>query len=340
VTGYLIGVNAVLAVMIVLIVLFILGMRLVVIHRMRRDSRFRPAAELAIAEHLAGIDAKPAAGGRDEREVLLTVAVQALADLRGSERARLVTLLEQLGFVDEAVSRLRARRWVTRRRAAETLAAIGTPTAAVGLRTGLHDRDALVRTTCARTLAEVAEEDAVPEIAAVAERDAPKVPGAAAAVVLALAEHRSSALAPLLAGDAAPEVRLVALTLAGELRLTEHSPALRVGLSDRDDVAATAATGLGHIGDIEAVGALVDLAGDEGRSQAARAAAIKALGAIGQASTVPALEAQLRASDWVLQAAAAQALTLMGEPGEAALRQATASDRQEVRELAEAALEP
>jgi HEAT repeat protein len=339
-TGFLLAVNAVLACAIVAMGGFILAMRVALTRRLRRDTRYRPAAELSIAEYVAGGGEPPAPAGRDERAVLLTVAVDALGDVFGAERARLVALLERLGYTDDAISRLRTRRRVRRRWAAETLSAIGSPTAASGLRAGLRDSDALVRTTCARTLAEVGPEDAVPEITAIAERDAPKVPGAAAAVVLALAEYRPAALAPLLSRDASTEVRFVALTLAGELRLAEYAPLLLACLDDADDLAAVAARGLGDIGEVEADGPLREVMLDKRRGQAVRAAASAALGAIGQPESVPALEAQLQDADWVLQAAAAQALTRMGEPGMDALRRAAAAGQADARELAEAALAP
>jgi HEAT repeat protein len=339
-TGFLLVVNVVLAGLVVAMTAFILTMRVVLAGRLRREGRFRPAAELSLAEYVAGGGEPPAPAGRDERVVLLTVAIDALGDLRGAERARLVVLLERLGYVDDAISGLRARRRVTRRRAAETLSAIGPLTAVSGLRAGLEDSDALVRTTCARTLAEVGSPDAVPAITAIAERDAPKVPGAAAAVVLALAEYRPAALAPLLSRDASTEVRFVALTLAGKLRLAEHAPLLLACLDDPDELAVAAARGLGDIGEVEAVGPLREVMLDERRGQAVRATATEALGAIGQPGSVPALEAQLQHADWVLQAAATKALARMGGPGTDALHRAAAAGPAQARELAEAALAP
>ncbi len=339
-SSILIGVNAVLAAAIVGMVMFILIIRMVAGGRIRRENQFRPGAERAISEYLADGCDPPCPAGRAERTVMFNVAVEALGDLRGAERTRLAQLLQRFGYTDDAISGLRSRRRFTRRRAAEALSAIGTPAAESSLRAALDDPDALVRTTCARTLAEVGSADAVPEIIAIARRDAPKTPGAAAAVVLALAERWPAALAPLLGPDVPAEVRFVAITLAGDLRLAEYAPLLMACLTDHDDLAASAAQGLGRIGEVDAVGPLTELMRDGRRSQAVRAAATGALGVIGQPSVVPALEAQLDASDWVLQDAAVQALARLGDPGEAALRRAASADRGEIRELAEAALAP
>ncbi len=126
--------------------------------------------------------------------------------------------------------------------------------------------------------------------------------------------------------------------MVGKLRLSQHATLLRACLGERDELAAGAATGLGLIGDVRSVGALMDLAGDDRRALSARTAAIAALGSIGTASAVPLLEAQL-GGDWSLTAAAVRALSWLGDPGGAALRRAVASSRPEVRALAGAALE-
>jgi HEAT repeat protein len=67
------------------------------------------------------------------------------------------------------------------------------------------------------------------------------------------------------------------------------------------------------------------LASDEDRGPLARAAAVTALGTIGDLNALPVLESQLRAPDWSLRAAAAEALSRLGEPGAAALRAAGSS---------------
>jgi hypothetical protein len=61
--------------------------------------------------------------------VFLAIAQEALADLRGAERDRLAAVALRLGYTEDAVRRLRARRAAVRRRAAETLALLATPLA-------------------------------------------------------------------------------------------------------------------------------------------------------------------------------------------------------------------
>jgi HEAT repeat protein len=337
--GVLARVVAWLAAAVVLLVALNIGLRIVARRREGQERRLRPRAELSIAEYLAGSGAMPDPTGQGERGVLLRVALDALADLRGSERARLVELLEQRGYVAEAMSGLRARRRALRLRATETLAAAATAAAVPALTAGLASRDALVRTACARTLAEVGGDDVTGAIVATAERDVDVAPGAAAAVVLALGINRPSALAPLLGRDVTPKARAVAIAVVGALRLSEHAAPLQACLADSDELAAAASRGLGLIGEVRSVGALMDLACDEHRAPFARAAAITALGSIGDVSALPLLDSQLRVADWTLRAAAAEALGRLGDPGEAALRVAASSGRPEVRAPAEAALQ-
>ena len=344
-TAALLGVVISLAAAVVLLNGAIVATRAALIRRQRRLRRLRPGIETLLAEYLAGTGAVPSAATSRERAVLLDVALEAIADLRGEERARLVGLLEELGFVASAMSGLSARRCVSLRRAAETLATIGSRAAVGALTAALRDRDARVAATCAYTLAEIGGEEIVPAVIATIVRDAVAAPGITAAAMLALGAKRPSALAPLLAGDMAAPVRMTAIGVVSELRLPRYLPTLRACLTDAagrdsDDVAASAARGLGLIGDAEAVEALIGLASDTSRTGAVRAAAAQALGSIGDPRAVPSLDAQLRARDWVVRATATRALGELGEAGIAVLRRAASSGSEEVRLLAQAALQP
>lgn len=337
-TGVLADTVAGLALAVVLLAVLIVAVRGRTVGRGRREAGLRPPAERLLAEFLVGSPPRPAMTRPDERAVLLHAALEALADLRGSERTRLVELLDQLGYARQAMSELAHRRRAVRRRAAETLAAMASPAAVPALTAGLADRDILVRATCARVLAEIGGEEIVPLAAAAAGRDVLIAPGAAAAVVLALGQRRPAALTPLLDPAAPPELRAIALTLVGELRLAQYAPALQEALGDSDTIAASAARGLGMIGESRAARALARLALDEQRSASARADAVTALGSIGDRAEIHVLERLIAAADWPVQAAAARALARLGPPGLAALHRAARSSQPLVRELAEAAV--
>ncbi len=330
-----------LAAAVALLAVTIVVLRVVSSVRRGRRRELRPRVELALATFLVGEGGSaPAPATRVEREVLQAVALDALMELRGAERARVATLLERLGYVDAAVSALGARRRADRRRAAELLALAGSDAAVPALTAGLADRDPIVRGTCARALAEIGGEDVVPAILGVVERDAVGAPGEVAATVLALGTSRPAAVGGLLGPEVEPKLRAVAAAVAGELRLAEHAPALRMCLEAREDeVAARAARGLGLIGDADAVPRLVRLVAEEHRTPFVRAAAATALGAIGDAAAVPALERELHADDWALRASAAAALALLGDSGGAALRRAAGSAGGDARAQVRAVLE-
>ena len=328
--------DSVLAALVCLLVLSLLGVRALIRLREERRRRLWPDASLAVARYVTTGGPAPRPAGRAERAILRDAAMQALFDLRGRELDLLVELVGQLGYTAGAAAALTARRRAVRRRAAETLAIIATPATASALRAALDDPDALVRTSCARTLARVGTQDDVPAIAGVARRDIVQAPGAAAAVVLALGRSHRAALGQLLSAQAPAQLRIVAAEVAGRLRLPELAPELRACLHDGDELATAAAQGLGMIGDIEAARELQDVVRASGRAASARAAAMTALGSIGDAKSVPVLEPQLEADDWALRAAAAQGLARLGEPASWALRRAVRWGPPEAREQAEA----
>ena len=304
----------------------------------RTVSRLGPAAETAIGEYLAGDARLPWAEGKAERAVLFRAAVEALGDLRGGERDRLADMLDRLGFVGEARSRLCSRRRAARRSAAETLAVIGTSSALAAVRPALADRDVLVRTTVARLLAEAGDDEAALAVAAVAEHDVELAPGAVAAVVLTLGQSKPAALGRMLRPGVSAPLKAIAITVAGDLRLASCGPALQASLADDDAISAAAATGLGRIGETMAVPALIELACDESRSANVRTAAASALGAVADPAAAPALGALLSADDWSLRNTAARGLAELGGDGLATLRIAAGSARPEVREPARAGL--
>jgi HEAT repeat protein len=339
VTAVLAATAAAMGATVILLLGLVVVIRVNLIRRRRWMNALRPSAEACIALYLAGESPAPENGTARERAVLLDVSLDAISDVRGRERTRLIALLEQLGFLDQLIRALGSRHRVTRRRAADMLATIAAPSAAAALTAGLADRDIYVRTICAAALTGVGGPDVVPEIIATAEHAAEAAPGAAASVVLGLGTHRPSALAPLLSARATPAVRALAVAVASELRLTEHSERLRHCL-DSDALAADAARGLGLMGEVAAVPALMAIATDKGRPPEARTAATVALGRIGNASALSALEAQLGDQEWPLRAAAAQALHDLGAPGDAALQRAASATSPQLRELAEAVLRP
>ncbi len=78
-----------LALTVVLLAALIVAIRARAIRRRRRTDPLRSSAERLVADFLVDQAALPTEAGPDERAALLVTSLEALADLRGSERARL-----------------------------------------------------------------------------------------------------------------------------------------------------------------------------------------------------------------------------------------------------------
>jgi HEAT repeat protein len=337
----LLSVAALLMAILLLLLGTIIVRRAVADRRRRREDSLRPAIEVAVVEYLAADQPSPPSipAGRAARHLLLLVALETAAELQGGERRRLVALLEHLGIVDEIGRTLASRRPRARRAAAETLRQIGSETSARRLSIGVHDEDLDTRVTCAAALAELADQDLLPSIIAVADADAVARPGAVAATLVTLGRTHPATIGETLAPGMSIELRRLGAAVAGELRLFEHVELLREAMTSSDDeLVARAARGLGMIGDDGAVDALLALVEAEGRAWFVRLAATEALGAIGDPRAIGALERELTSDIWLLQEKAAAALRLLGGGGDRALRRAIGSPLANVSDQAKVAL--
>jgi HEAT repeat protein len=305
----------VLTIAIAALVLLILAQQIV--HRIKRRARLilRPACELALAEYLADENAvgPPPPRSRREQVVLRQVALAALIEVRGRERARLTELLERTGIVACTVTELGARRRITRRRAADMLAEIRSEHARSALVTGLGDSDPATRLGCARALVEVRDGDSADRVVEVAAADADTSPGAVGDVFLGIAAWKPSLLGGAMSTATSPALRRMLAAIVGELRLAEHAALLRAALDDPDDeLASRSARGLGLIGDDASVETLARVLGDTGRVQRVRATAAMALGWIGDRRALASLRTAASSPDWAVSTAAADALVLLG----------------------------
>jgi HEAT repeat protein len=339
-TWVVVGLAAALGLLIVAIVV----RRLDTNRRLRRERSLRPAIEVAMAGYVAGDDPEPPQfpASRAARELLRTVALEALTELRGGERQRLTTLLERASIVGDTAAELRSRRVRVRRSAAEALAQIASATAAESMLTGLLDPDLDMRLSCASGLAELGNQEYVAAILVAANGAAAERPGATAAVLLTLGRRIPSSLGSALAPtpDASPELRRLAAAVVGELRLAEHAPALRQALDSEDDeLVARAARGIGQIGDADAIDRLLRLLEEPESAWFVRLAVAGALGALGDPRAARPLEHELQSGSWLLQSKAADALRLLGGSGEEVLRRALSFPVATVRDHARVALE-
>jgi HEAT repeat protein len=230
---------------------------------------------------------------------LARAAVQALAQLKVD--AAMPTLTAALESDD----------WLVRQHAAQGLAALWpSPVSIAGLLGLLYDGNAAVRKEAVQALEKLGWEPSAPDCAAF------------------YATKQDWEHIPALGGEAVPALeRLIPLLSSGDRSLAVNAlaaigpaayGALSGLLSSADTgTRAAAAQGLGKLGNLDALPALLaELARNDSSSGAAAATA---LGELQATTTVSALETAARNGSALVRSAAVQSLARLGEPGATAL---------------------
>lgn len=283
--------------------------------RRTRDARLRPRFEEEIAEYLIDPDrSEPELSDSRERGLFLRVVLEILVEVRGVDHERLTALLERMGFVDDLVRQLTARRRAARRRAAVAFVSIASESARGPLIRALGDRDPEVRISSALALVAIGADEVLPQILEVAAGLLADHPYSAAELMLG-AGRRSPSMLSQEFRVGSPGVRRSVAEILGLLRIVDAADDLREVLASADEeLVAVAARSLGLIGDAEALPALSGLVGDEHRPEFVRVAAVRAIGAIGDPAAGPAAARALDSDLSHLRSAAAEALALLGWP--------------------------
>ena len=276
-----------------------------------RVLRYAHGADVSIFSALGGVIAK-----RD-RVVVEMILLDHASRVRGIEHARLCRALDELGYVDRLLARLKSSSWWRRAEAAENLGLAGAKRATAALAATLTDEVPEVRLRAAKALGLVGGRAAVlPLVNALTEpnrwstiRIADVLTGMGSEVVTELMEAF-----PKLSAHA----RLAALDILGRIHALDAVPWLLLRLEDPEsDVRARAAHALGAIGVVDAAPALRGALDDP--EWPVRAMAAKALGRIRDTEAAPALCAALRDREWWVRANAAEALRRSGRRGLEAL---------------------
>jgi HEAT repeat protein len=282
----------------------------------------RRALEPRVLSYAHGIDASifSALGGviaRRDRVVVEEILLDHASRVRGVEHERLCRALDELGFVDRFLVRLKGPGWWRRAEAAEKLGLAGAKRATAPLAQALADEVPEVRLRAAKALGLVGGRAAVlPLVNALAE------PNRWSTIRIAdiLTGMGSGVVTELM--DAYPKLndhaKLAALDIFGRIHALAAVPWLLPRLDDpAGNVRARAAHALGAIGVVDAAPALRKALDDP--EWPVRAMAAKALGRIRDTGAIPALSAALRDREWWVRANAAEALRLAGRRGWMAL---------------------
>ena len=257
---------------------------------------------------------------RRDRPVLEEILLDHVQRVRGVEHERLSAALDELGFTDASIARLRGKRWWQRAEAAEKLGLARAARAVPWLAAALADEVSEVRMRAAKALGGVGGAAPVRDLIQALDqpnrwstiRIADILTGMGREVIEDLV-----AVFPRLT----PAGKLAALDIVGRIRPLHVVPWLLGRVRDPHlDVRARACHALGCIGDPEVTPAM--LAALEDAEWPVRAMAAKALGRINNPEAIPALRLALRDSEWWVRSNAAHALRAMGSRGLDALEEA------------------
>ena len=331
--------------LLVVLILLLIGVRAAALRRTRREQEFRLPAEAALGQYLAGTGAAPppwtggASGTCSWPLPLKRWPTCAARNATGWPPCCCGSATPRAA----SMRRLRARRTVVRRRAAESVGGLATPLAAPCGHGRACRPDLLVPTTCAVTLAETGSVDVLPSALAVAARDAGRGAGPG--------RLRGACGGPAQAGcagtcrrraRASPAIRRIAVAVAADLRAGQSVRAAALVLGGRPRTSWPPRPRTGWAGSASSVpparwpgwpptAAAVSLA---------RSAATEALGALGYEDTAANSRRTPAAPEWPVPSAAAKSLAGLGEPGAAVLRRAVAAGHPLMAPLAQAALHP
>lgn len=287
-----------------------------------RERRRRSVLEPLLLDFVHGNEPSVrAALGRELRARERGIVEQVLLDhaqrVRGIERERLGKAVDELGYVDAYLRRLRSGRWWVRANAAEKLGLAGAARATPALAEALSDRESEVRIRAAKALGIVGGKASVrPLVAALNE------PSRWSTIRIAdiLTSMGREVVDELLEGfdRLGLSGKLAALDVLARVHALRSCGWLEARLGDGEpDVRARACHALGAIGNPESGPALRRALADP--EWPVRAMAAKALGRIHDADAIEPLCRALRDPQWWVRTNAAEALREVGPAGVAAL---------------------
>ena len=243
--------------------------------------------------------------------------------MEAADRSLLRTLTGALRCLDSAEADLSSRNPERRLRAADRLGFLGTEHSIPLLRRLLSDEVLSVRFAAAEALARLGCRECVVEILRSIDVRGEVSQRRAAEVILILGPAASGQILSILGDQGVSANTLaIAIRVVGSLRLREAVGPLLTLLSHPDpNIRLNAVRALASIGDSSAMGSIASLANDD--SWEVRSAVMQGLGRLGLNAPVPVLLRGLSDGEWWVRFNAARALHELGEPGIAALTEAS-----------------
>ena len=250
-------------------------------------------------------------------EVVETVLLDYAQRVRGIERDRLSSALEEMGYVATFLDRLQHRNWWHRAAAAEKLGISAATRATDALAAALSDEVSEVRIRAAKALGVLGGEASVRPLTLALNEPNRWSTIRIADILTSMGRQVVDELLEVWP-ELTPHGKRAALDVLGRIRPLKIQPWLYERLADEDpDVRARACHTLGAIGDPNSGERVEALLGDE--AWPVRAMAAKALGRMRFDSSIPALCGALRDQAWWTRSNAAESLRKMGNRGVRAL---------------------
>ena len=254
---------------------------------------------------------------RRDRRVLEAILLDHAQLVRGIERERLATALDELGFVDQHIAALAHDRWWCRAEAAEKLGLAAARRAGEQLSAALDDPVAEVRMRAAKALGRLGGAASTRRLIEALESP---TRWSTLRIGDVLTRMGGDVVEDLIAAYPSMSVhgRAAALDVVARLRPLGTTDWLVARLDEpHADVRARACHALGSIGDPDAAGSLIAALGDA--DWPVRAQAAKALGRMRIDAAAASLCRGMRDRRWWVRSNAADALKSLGSGGEEAL---------------------
>ena len=246
--------------------------------------------------------------------VIEELLIKSLKQAQGDKKTYFTRILEQLGYVDFYLAKLKeGNRW-EQAFGAEKLGQIQSPKGIAGLIEALQNPIADVQTVAVRSLANIGGNEAANRLA----QKLFKVSEGEQEVSLRILKHALISLGPIMVPllqeglrHSSWRVRAACIDTLSEISDTRSIPDLRNALRDPEqDVRAKAAHALGQLKDTDSADLLASLLED--KSWVVRLQSIRALGILSNPKSVTLLLHRMADENWQVRAAAAESLRQFG----------------------------
>lgn len=231
-----------------------------------------------------------------------------------SDRSAAIKLLNELGYIESYIGKLKKSGKWERALAADKLGKTGSVSAVPGLIEALGSKHADVRNIAAYSLGVIGDERAIPSLIGQLEKTIAADEDISVRIIKSsLISFGKAAVPGLIKELENPHwaLRAAAMDALSEIHLPEVMEAAMERLQDSEqDIRAKAAKTLGKIGDPGAITALLESLNDN--FWVVRLHASRALGLAGNHTVVPALRTMVNDPNWQVRRAAAEALAHIG----------------------------